>query len=426
MFSVLVLGGIILAGQVDAVPGGDLQLEVRRLVRRLDSPQLAQREEAEEKLIGLGTKILDLLPEPNDRTAAEVRLRVGRVRQKLQRALAESVVKGSEVTLVGSGLSLSSVLAEIEDQTGNRIIYDRRGLGPDQAGEPQLEVAFNSTPFWEALEEVLDQASLSMNLYGNERAVYVTERSGTELPDSARVFRNGPFRFEAVRLDAVRDLRDTANGSLRLALQVAWEPRLEPISLRQDMADVEAVDENGNPLPIDSRQTKLEVPVDSLGIAKQLVLPLALPSRDVKQIARLNGKLAALVPGKLETFRFTQLEDARQVERRIAGATVVLQQVRKNDSVWEVHVRIRFDQAEGSLASHRNWIYDNEAYLEGPSGEPIPYDAFETNRRTEDELGIGYFFALDEPLTDYAFVYKTPGLILTREFEYEIRDVDLP
>jgi hypothetical protein len=78
------------------------------------------------------------------------------------------------------------------------------------------------------------------------------------------------------------------------------------------------------------------------------------------------------------------------------------------------------------MASHRTWMFDNEAYLEGPDGKKVRYDAFETTWQSENEFGIAYLFGLEEPLDKYAFVYKTPGRILANDFRYEIGDVALP
>jgi len=422
--SLLLLGGL-LAGQADAADLS-LPLEVRRLVRQLDAPQLARRDQAEQRLIELGPQVLDLLPPAADHASAEVRQRIGRVRQKLQRALAESVVQASRVSLSGEGLPLSKVLAAIEEQTANKTVDERFAPPQAPAAGPLLDVAFEQTPFWEALDEVLDLAGLSIDPYGAEGAIRLKERSGSERSRRRGASYSGPFRFEPVRIEAIRDLHEPENESLHLTLEVAWEPRLAPVTLQQRMADVTAVDDGGNPIAVDSRQAQLEVPVRPDSIAVPLRSPLVLPGREVERIAWLEGSLTALVPGKMETFRFEGLEEAKEVEKRIAGVTVLLDQVRKDNAIWEVRVRVRFDQAGGALASHRNWIYDNEAYLEDPQGQPVAYDAFETTRQTENEVGVAYLFALDGPLTGYAFVYKTPGVILSRTVDYRIEDVPLP
>ena len=43
-----------------------------------------------------------------------------------------------------------------------------------------------------------------------------------------------------------------------------------------------------------------------------------------------------------------------------------------------------------------------------------------------DEVGMAYGFGLDGPPKQHKFVYKTPGLIVSTGFEYEIKDVKLP
>ena len=114
------------------------------------------------------------------------------------------------------------------------------------------------------------------------------------------------------------------------------------------------------------------------------------------------------------------------MEKRLAGVTVTLEQVRKNNEAWEVFVRARFDDAGDALASHRGWIFRNEAYLEGPDGKPIAYDTMETTLQTKNEVGVSYIFVLDKPPANMKFVYKTPGAILGTNVEYEIRNLDLP
>ena len=53
---------------------------------------------------------------------------------------------------------------------------------------------------------------------------------------------------------------------------------------------------------------------------------------------------------------------------------------------------VRFDDAGDALASHRQWIFNNEAYLEGPDGKPIAYDSFETTAQGKNEVGMAYLF----------------------------------
>jgi hypothetical protein len=133
-----------------------------------------------------------------------------------------------------------------------------------------------------------------------------------------------------------------------------------------------------------------------------------------------------MIPGRTETFAFDNLLDARNVEKRTAGVTVILDRVRKNNELYEVRVVVRFDQAGAALESHRGWILNNEAYLEGPDGKPISQQGMRTFRQTPDEVGIAYLFVLDDPPSNHKFVYKTPGVIVATGFDYEIKGLKLP
>ena len=421
----LVVMGAALLGQAEQSDKADLALEVRRLVRRLDSRELAGREDAERKLIELGVEVLDHLPGSDDRVSAEVAQRVQRIRQKLQRTMVQRAAQESRISLNGDEIPLSEVLAEIEKQTGNKVVDLRGQFGP-QGEDPKLAVGFDDAPFWSTVDHILDQAELSLYAYGEEKALNIVSRPQEQLPRSGRACYSGPFRFEPIRIEAVRDLRNPTGERLALLLEVSWEPRIAPISLQFPLDRIKAVDENGSPLPIDTQQAKLEVPGDSQAMATELRIPFELPSRDVKKIARLEGTLKTLVQGKVESFRFADLPEAKDVEKRTAGVTVTLQQVRKNHDVWEFRLLIHFDETSGALASHRNWIFENEALLVAPDGEEIDYHAYDTTRQTENEVGIAYLFGLDDPLADYTFIYRTTGLIISTEFDFQIADVSLP
>jgi hypothetical protein len=231
---------------------------------------------------------------------------------------------------------------------------------------------------------------------------------------------------------------------LTVTVEAAWEPRLQVISLMQRMADVRAVDERGDVLPVADADAQPDFSVGGAASAVKFDVPLRLPSRAVKQIASLKGKLLATIPGKVETFRFDKLADAKNRQQRIAGVTVTLDQVRKTSKAatsgrphpgplpkgegtqWEVGVRVRFDDAGDALASHRQWIFSNPAYLEGPDRKPIAYDTFETTAQSQNELGIAYLFNTDRLLDELTFIYKTPGTIVSAEFPYELKSISLP
>ena len=148
-------------------------------------------------------------------------------------------------------------------------------------------------------------------------------------PRSKRASYSGPFRFEPIDVLSQRNLRNPVGDSLKIRVEVSWEPRIAPINLQLKMSDIQAFDGEGSPLKLEERGANIEVPVEPEVMAKEIVLPMDLPPRSVKQIGRLTGTLTALTPGKIETFQFTDLEKAKRVEKRVAGVTVTLEDVRR-------------------------------------------------------------------------------------------------
>jgi hypothetical protein len=422
MGSIMLLMGWALAGQVAAASDADaLKAEVRKLVRQLDAAQLAPRDAAEQKLLDLGPPVLELLPEVTAATPPEPAQRLGRIRQILQQRAAESAASASLVSFKAQTMPLAKILAALTQQTGNTVTLRQA----DQA-EAALTADFDKTPFWQALDRLLDQAGLTVYSFGHSDGVQLVPRGPGHAPRAGRACYVGPFRIEPVRVTTSRDLRDPAGQSLVVGIEAAWEPRLKLIGLKQRMADVTAVDENGTALPVDDKDAVSEALVPGAAVATEFDLRFALPSRQVKEIALLKGTLQAMVPGKIETFRFGDLLKAKNAEKRIAGATVAIDEVRKNNELWEVRVRVRFDNAGDALESHRNWVLQNDAYMEGPKGEVIPYDSSAATQRGKNEIGMTYVFDLKAPPADLTFVYKTPGTIVTTRFPYELRGIKLP
>ena len=424
MFCTLLLAGSMLLGQTSPNASDDLAREVSRLVRDLSAPELAKREAAHQKLIELGPAVLELLPTPNDRTSAEEKQRLSQIRDKLQKSQAEGTLKASVVTLQGE-MRLSEAFKAIEKQTGNLMIDYREQFG-GEGGDPKVKASFDKTPFWQAVDDILDQAGLTTYAYPEKDGVAAITLPDGELPRRKRpVSYAGAFRLEALELMSRRGLRSSGDRQMQLQLEVGWEPRLDPISIQHQLTDIQAIDENGNMLELDGDEETRELPINAGDLTAELMFPFKLPDRKVKTIASLKGKLLAMVPGRIETFRFDDLT-LKNVEQRKAGVVVVLDQVRKNADVWEVRVLVRFDKADGALESHRGWIFSNECYLETPNKERIENDGFETTRQTGQEVGMAYLFDLEKGPKGLKLVYKTPSVVSLVPIEYELKNLELP
>ena len=423
MLDAVIMATMALAVQAEAgTDSPDLALEVARLVRRLDARELDDREAAEKALIKMGPKVLEFLPAGEKRVPAEAKQRLDRIKVLLQKQQAEAAAANSTITLSGERMLLSEIFEAIQEQTGNTIKFGQGGPDPPPV---RLDIDYKDAPFWPTFDKILDDTSLAVDTYNAERVLSLHVARGEMKSRVKTASYDGPFRFQAVRVDASRDLRIDTDSSMSLTLEIAWEPRFRPISLQQQMSEIELADENGEPIIIAARGAQLEIPVLAEAISTELRIPLEAPARSVQKIASVKGAIHALMQGKAEPFEFTDLEHAENVEKRAAGVTVILERVRKNRDVWEIRVITRFDNAEGALASHRNWVFDNPAKLIGPDGEEIPFHAYDSTRQMENEVGVAYFFGIDE-LEGYRFVYETASTVLSASFNYELKDIRLP
>jgi len=422
---------VLAAGSEVAPASPQLSADVAKWVRGLDARELTVRDEAEHKLMEIGVAVLPLLPVVGDRTPAEVAVRVTRIQQKLLQAQASAAADPSLVTLKGTDLPIAEVFEAISKQTGNMIVDHREAFGEEKTAA-KVTVDFDKVPFWRALDEVLDQADLTLYAFSGQRGAYVINRPGGASPRAGRAFYGGLIRLEPVRFEAVRDLRNEGMQSLKFFLEASWEPRLQPFAILQPLAEVNAVGDSGEIINVASADAEPEAMIREGVSAAELEIPLVLPKRGTEKIRSLKGKLLALVPGAVEDFHFRNLPITakntapKRVEQRKAGATVTIDQVRKNNDAWELSLRVKFEAPSIALESHRSWILDNEAYFLTPTGEKIEAGGFEQTRQSKDEVGITYFYVLKETPDKLEFVYRTPITILEVPVEYELRDLWLP
>lgn len=411
------------SGPAQALPVAD---QVKAWARRLDADTLQERQRAEEKLLELGPAALAHLPEIQPNTAAETKARLERIRGVLQQQRADSVAKASTLTLSVKDVPLAQVVEAIEQQTGNRLIDFRRNFG-QQAEATKVSVDWNSKPFWPAVDELLAQAGLEAYHYVGQEGVlaYVGRQAGSA-ETNPLVRYSEIFRFEPTRVESFLNLSDRSQRGTFLNLQVAWEPRTSPIVLKLPLDQLEVVDESGNNLVGEQRSGSIDTQVLPDVSAIDINLPLGNVSRDSQKIARLKGQLEALLPGRLETFTFDNLETARSVRQAKAGIEVVLDSFRRNGDIWEARVLFRVPNEQGALQSHLSWFYNNEAYLTGPDGERINHAGTEEYDRDVDMVGISYKFVTEHEAGDLELIYRSPASILTLPVTFELTDIPLP
>ncbi|GIW94400.1 MAG: hypothetical protein KatS3mg110_2441 [Pirellulaceae bacterium] len=400
---------------------GDFLTRVRQLVLDLDHPELARREEAEQQLLELGPRVLSLLPSPDRRMPAEMRQRLLRIRQVLQVQTARQSLQASTVSYEGQA-TLQELFQTISEQTGNAI-----SDVPSPAASQRCDVSWKDVEFWKAVDHLLEVGRLQIDHLSGRPHILVLQGSPPNWTSSpSYTDYQGPFRIRAVRIVGVRDLRSNLNN-LRVQISFAWEPRLTPLAVSYLLDQLEATDEMGESLVDPETRGAPEIPVQSGMTGVEFELPLRLPENDRRRIQRLAGAVNVLLPSQRDSFVFEgDWFRSRNVVQRKATVVVVLDEVRRSGDLYQVRLRLRFDDAAGALESHRGWVFQNQAYLIDKQSKRVDHIGMETTRQAENEVGVAYLFDRPEGLDGCKFVYETPVLLVKHPVTFEIKDLPLP
>lgn len=421
----LVLALVVPLYAQDAEP--TLSDQVKAWSRRLDSDTLDDRQRAESGIIELGPKALEYLPEVKPSTSAETKARLQRIKTILEKARADSAAKASRVTLTVTDQPLTDVLSAIEEQTENKLVDYRRNFG-QRTDTTKVSVDWKDVPFWEAAEELFAKTNLEAYHYaGQANVLAFVARQSSSGEANPLVRTSEIFRFEPTRVESFLNLSDRSQRNTFLNLQVAWEPRVEPIVIKLPLDQLTIEDESGKSLTAEgSGSGSLDTEVLQGVSAVDIQLPLGSVDRASQKIATLKGQMEALMPGREETFRFDKLEAARNVKDTRGTIEVVLEAFRRNGDIWEASILLRLLNEQGALESHRGWVYNNEAYLQGPDGERIDVAGFEETYRDVDTVGMSYKFVLEREVGDFQFVYRSPASIISLPVSFELNDIPLP
>jgi hypothetical protein len=433
----IVVGGIGAATDDPAAvpPAADMEfsLQVSRLVAQLNDDAADRRDAAERQLLDLAgasaasvDRFVATLPPDSDQMPLAIRERLKQIRRQVEVRAAKAAVDVTTVTLSADRMPLTEILTAIEKQTGNRLLDHRQLASDDSVAPPKLTVNFKGVSFWDALDQVLDQANLGIYNYAGDDALAVVDREAGDGSRRVAAVYSGPFRLEVLDILAQQSLRKADRKSLKLQLEVAWEPRLRPIAVTQEATEVTATDEAGHKLAATAPDAELDAEIPVGTQATELALPFDLPERRVTKIASLKGKVRALVPGRQVKFSFDDLVRAGGKSQESGGVHVSIDSVRKNNEVWEIHMRLRLDEDNRALESHRSWAFQNLSYLLDKDGKRIENAGLETTLQTKNEVGVAYFFDPPGGLDGLTWIYETPAAIVELPVEYEFKDIPLP
>lgn len=403
----------------EAPTANPLKAKVEELMQALESDELSERTLAEKSLLELGPDALLFLDSPPAGLGNETKAKLQRIRNSIETKFLDQMTKASQVTLKGE-FSLVEALIEIEKQSGNMVV----GVEAD-TGE-KFKFDFEKRSYWYVLDQLLQQAGYTVDQYGaGSNAIQIVKSAEPSSRTSGTTY-SGFFRLQPTRVEATRDLTDGSQNSLRLFLDVNWEPRMRPIQIFHLLDQVRAVDENGEEIKLATDEKTQSFIVRRNSVYLEADVPLTLPHRTAQKIKTISGKFDAIVAGPAKRFVFDKLSEAAGKSQKHGEATVLVRSAEKDDTLTHVILEIEFKDADEALESHQGWIYENAMYLENQKGERLDYFGYESVSRGENKIAIDYIFELPEEPAAYRLIYETPTKITKTSAEFELNGILLP
>lgn len=401
--------------------------QITQLQEKLESQKISERDQAEKDLIALGPIALDYLEPPTDDTTTDARERLAKVRKELETISVEAISNASKLTLTGE-MTVADALAKIKKQTGNNVICEYEVL-------LQKKVTLNSTDveFWVAMDELLKKTSMSVDPYGGvANTLKLVPMQGDGQPaqpaaspgDVPTVYAK-IFQLRASSIVSAMNIANPSQSYTDLGLVVRWEPRLRPISVDMAMSSVKVTDEFGDQVKITQPERVIYGMVQPELPEVEFTLRLPRIDREIEGLKTITAKIDAVLPGRIEAFRFKNIGEQKQGRKiQKAGATVTFGGIKKNEDLWSVIVSLSFEEEHNALESHQGWVFQNTVYLQDGKGEKEEAVGSETIQQDKTRVTIKYFF-LKEP-KNRTLVYKTPAAIVKMPVEVKLTKIPLP
>ena len=390
--------------------------DVRDLLDQLDGNKLQQRNAAEKRLSRSSAETLKFLPEDNSGLSIEASDRLDRIRKTLRAKRTSAEAKLPRIRFKAK-TTLGEALEAISAESGVEFEHDFDESMPITATVAPLG-------FWNALDLVLDQADLDVDLYsGDGTTMTLRKRAAGRPPRSETAAYSGVYRLSVQSVTSRRVIEDPLQSSMNVSLSIAWLPGKTPIGLTIPMAQLSGRLNDGQPLQAQSPQESIEVAANPQLNYSEFFLPCNLPEKGAAKISSLTGTINSLLPGEKHDFELP-LNQIGQGETKDA-VTVTLENVYKNGDLTEVRFSVKIAKADKSLESHRQWIFQNQAMLVDADGKKIEDFGYELYRQTDNSVAFGYLFDIQD-IQDCKLVYRSPTSVIKSQVEFVLQDIPLP
>ncbi|MAC53643.1 MAG: hypothetical protein CME31_13975 [Gimesia sp.] len=409
----------------------DLKRLVETLITQLDDNQRLVREQAESKLIELGTPVLSLLPPPELVTTASVREALIRVKLQIEKQAALDSLHSSLISLKGS-YTLKTILQHISSQSGNSFgLHKITG----EILHRKIQVEFAKTPFWQAIDELCQKLPLTYQIDGSSDTLQFqlnTEDNSSRSSKDLKTCYDGPFKITILDIQN-RPLRGSSNKDLlSVKFQVEVEPRLRPLFLSYAAREIHCSTSQSKKLSPFTPQANLELPLGEGGKNVNFTMTWVLNNEQKNSTFNIQGTMQMELAAETLPITFDNLLESKGAIRRRGNVSVELVNVEQKNlltsQTCNVRIALSYDYGGPAFESHRTWIYHNRAYLENPEGQKYWLNgASHTTLESAGKIGVSYQFT-DLPLRQNSlrFTYLAPTLITAAPISFRFEKLKLP
>ena len=324
------------------------------------------------------------------------------------------------VKLAEKTYDVAEVLSALKEQTENPRIVDRRSSD----SPAKVTIGFADLSFWEALDRLAEKLEARVSPFAEEGVALVDGPGHLGKVAYAGICR-AEIQTIDVRLDAA-----TGRRTCSIEMEVAWEPRFEPLYLwLDDVAGSYGADAAGK---VQTFQRSSRVLQTATRGAARVDVTLDGPERSVGKIDKMDVRVGFIGPTKMLRFEFAgpKKDDAKAQH----GIDVKIADVRaKPGSLrWSIEVLILNPEKTPNFESYQSWLGNNRIHLEkagvGKNWSPKPEDE-QIDELTPRRARIRYGFngaANRGNLGAWTLVLRTPGPIVEFSLPLQFRDVPLP
>lgn len=355
--------------------------QVQAAVDDLINDDFGIRQAAQQKLVEMGQSIEPQLRALlNDDLSDEVRSRInGALRQ-----IEENRILGPAIiTLHYHDAPLEDILADFSAQAGAELGISRTRIA-EYAKSRRASVDLDHASFLAALQEVSEAGALRPGLSGSNSLVLMPGRSNANLPPfnifNSRAQTVGAFTVFAQSCQQNRSIQygrgALAQSGLTLQLTAMAEPKLHVIGPTNQDWLKQCVDEKGQSLIPDARQTYI-----SESDGRQWFWQLQTGLRDVagmgRRIARLRGELKFAVQTKSEQIQIADLSRLDNLTRTIAASSITLKRFANERGQYQLRVLVSgpltsdMEQIQTVLSTIQILDAQDEALQPGPMDTQI-------------------------------------------------------